>query len=448
MTTIPCRIAVACSLALALIPAPGVVHAQGSRGGRGGPASDRSAPPATSRPSAAAKAAPVQERVAEELEAKYKQMAEALDKPVPKRDFEVATGEPVKVKLFRADPKLIEKKFVATVILLTASERPPSGEGLLNFNFAALLQTDQQLAFGTPTSSFGTRYRYPDQLLALIRWDGRLLNSPGGRIRETDLSLSEHHKLMLEQCAAVNRPSQAMVEFLTSEDCDRDVTRTYGYVKERGTNGTGWTFRIYGNSAEESKARVAALLQLIDGGVSRPMRQYFLTEGHKQLESVRTHFAEVAEQSAAIRVEEDKLVQPSEISSDILSQLKAQKVMVAVELSGLSARVKACDEMLKDPKKLEISTLQSISDMKVKAEIERVGIKEKLDQINTFIAEGDQRQAAQGRIIDLRGVQTNALNRARSVQSRALSYAGLFDLYAPLPLKDNQITISPVEWTN
>ena len=66
-------------------------------------------------------------------------------------------------------------------------------------------------------------------------------------------------------------------------------------------------------------------------------------------------YVEVAKQGVTLRAEEEKLSKPSEISADILSQLKAQKVMVAVELAGLNWRVKACDEMLKDPKRLEIS---------------------------------------------------------------------------------------------
>src|SRR5439155_14574231 len=127
-------------------------------------------------------------------------------------------------------------------------------------------------------------------------------------------------------------------------------------------------------------------------------QQYFLAEGRKRIENARTRYVEVARQGDVLRAEQEKLAKPSEISADILSQLKAQKVMVAVELAGLNARVKACDEMLKDAKRLEVSALQSISDMKVKAEIERVGIKEKLDQINTFINEGDTRQATHGRI--------------------------------------------------
>src|SRR5439155_20324416 len=162
-------------------------------------------------------------------------------------------------------------------------------------------------------------------------------------------------------------------------------------------------------------------------------QQYFLAEGRKRIENARTRYVEVARQGDVLRAEEEKLAKPSEISADILSQLKAQKVMVAVELAGLNARVKACDEMLKDPKKLEISALQSISDMKVKAEIERVGIKEKLDQINAYIGEGDTRRALSDHIKELRQAYDSAAGLAHAYEIEATSLARLFDLYAPLP---------------
>ncbi|HZN36211.1 MAG TPA: hypothetical protein VFB80_20420, partial [Pirellulaceae bacterium] len=124
------------------------------------------------------------------------------------------------------------------------------------------------------------------------------------------------------------------------------------------------------------------------------------------------------------------------------------KVMVAVELAGLMARVKACDGMLKDPKRLEISTLQSISDMKVKAEIEFVGIKEKLDQINAFIGEGNDREAAASRLATAETNKARAQSRLASADNSALSYGELVLIYAPLQIEGNQIIISPIQWTN
>ena len=42
----------------------------------------------------------------------------------------------------------------------------------------------------------------------------------------------------------------------------------------------------------------------------------------------------------------------------------------------------------------------------------------------------------------------SAAGLAHAYEIEATSMSRLFDLYAPLPLKNKQITISPVEWTN
>jgi hypothetical protein len=292
---------------------------------------------------------------------------------------------------------------------------------------------------------------YPDDLVRLIEWGDGFLFSPQAGVRNgQQLSLSQQNKLFLEHCAAGEQSHAKAIDFLTSDTCNRDVIRmTLRQARPtESVNQEGWTYTIYAPSAEDAEERAAALVHLVDCGVCRPMQQYFLAEGNKRIENSRKQYVEVAKQGAVLRAEEEKLSKPSEISADILSQLKAQKVMVAIELAGLSARVKACDEMLKDPKRLEISTLQSISDMKVKAEVERIGIKEKLDQINAFIGEGDNRQALRQRIGELRGTYDSAAGLAHAYEIEATMMSRLFDLYAPLPLKDNQISISPVEWTN
>ena len=235
-----------------------------------------------------------------------------------------------------------------------------------------------------------------------------------------------------------------MIAFLTSDDCDRDVRYSTMVGSASQTN---MSFQVFALTAEDAEQRARAIIQLYDVGFCRPLQQSLLGEGQKLLEQIRSQNAELDQLSAAIRAEDEKVVKPSEISGDILSQLKAQKVMVAVELAGLSARVKACDAMLADPKKLEISTLQSISDMKVKAEIERVGMKEKLDQINLFIAEGDAQIAAGFRRSALVSKVGGLQNGIRSSEQNATRYAELVAHYAPFQIPDNQISVGPIEWT-
>lgn len=397
---------------------------------------------------------PVQERVSADLETQYQQMDEAVQKPLPKRAFKVKTGEPAKTKLFRADPKLLEKKFVATFSLVTKDTSQPDFQVSSRSGFGRDLREMDRLLANEPSvpnnSRFGgdlpiTATHYPSDLrqLILVGDDVRLF-APQDSARHKAKPLSDYHQILLEKCADTDRPPSDMATFLTSADCNRDVIR-FGREDSQAAH---WNYSVFAATAQEAEQRAAAILQLLDGGVSRPLREYLLAQGRQSLAAARASFEEVATLSSAIRAEEEKLARPSEISPDILSQLKAQKVMVAVELAGLNARVKACDAKLRERDKLEAGTAASISDMKVKAEIERVGIQEKLDQINTFIGEGDSREAVQAKIAELKKTRSPIASRARSIEATARIYAALFDLYAPLPLQDDQLTISPVEWTN
>ena len=51
-------------------------------------------------------------------------------------------------------------------------------------------------------------------------------------------------------------------------------------------------------------------------------------------------------------------------------------------------------------------------------------------------------------IKELRQAYDSAAGLAHAYEIEATTMSRLFDLYAPLPLKDNQVSISPVEWTN
>jgi hypothetical protein len=386
------------------------------------------------------------EKVSEAVEKKYAEMSAELQQAIPQRTYQVERGPVEKTKLYRAVPKLLENKFVATVAISTKPKEGGEAD-------RETRQENRQL-FTNNGSALRGRRGYPEDLLRLIVWDDSSLFEPFGgfRIRGVEKrTLSQQNKLFVEHCLPADRPNERMIEFLTSADCDRDMMRHPGIITDTDkgtTDRQGWEFWIYAPTADEAQQRAAGLLQLLDGGMSRPMQRYFFDEGNKALAEAGKHFEEVAKQGAVLREEEAKLAKPSEISADILSQLKAQKVMVAVELAGLNARVKACDERLKETWKLPASALQSIGDMKVKAEIERVGIKEKLDQIVAFIGEGDNRQATTDRVAELTKSRGRAYSTANLYQGQALQMSRLYDLYAPLPLKDDQITISPVEWTN
>ena len=355
-----------------------------------------------------ASAGPQPERApSPDLVARYEQMAAELKQAVPQREIKINVVPAVQTKLFRADPKLLLNKFVA--------------------QFALRRDSASLRDFGGGDFGFGST-RLASQF-----------------IPKTREALRTQHEYLLDQCPLDARPDQRMIDFLTSEDCDRDVRNTAMW---RGYSEIEMTFRVFAPTAEEAEQRARAIMQLYDCGYTRPVQRLALAEGRHVLEQSRKLAQDLPMLSAAIAAEEAKLAKPSEISHEILTELKAQKVMQTVELAGLNARVKACDAMLGDPKRLEVSTLQSVSDMKVKAEIERVGIKEKLDQINDFIAEGDARNAAQSRLEELSFKHGSLQSTIEGQERRAWSHSALFTHFRPLDLAENRIDIGPVEWVS
>src|SRR5688500_5982513 len=137
-----------------------------------------------------------------ELVARYEQMAAELDKGVPKREITIKTVPPQQTKLFRADPKLLENRFVAEFALHRAG---------------SILQriSSSKVASMLLASQF---------------------------VQRTNEPLRTQLKYLLDQCPADSRPDKRMIDFLTSEDCDRDVRHTGMW---RGFSEIELTFRVF-----------------------------------------------------------------------------------------------------------------------------------------------------------------------------------------------------------
>ena len=349
------------------------------------------------------------------VETLYQKINEDELKRPPQRDYTVQTGELQKTKLFRADPKLFENKFVAQMVLRPRDQsRLGSAGGWSLRDQPKEVSERMYLDRGATASGFGNR----------------------------GVSVSEFFKSLAANCPAEQHPQE--LDTLTAADHERDLRMM--------NDGQGFQFVIYAPTAEQAQQRAAAILRLHDCGVSRPLQQHFLAEGQKKLAAARTQCEEYDRVRAERDAERGKLQEPSEVSTDILTELKAQRIMVAIELAGLSARVKACDQMLSPPKpgdtkRLEAAAFQAISDMKVKAEIERIGTQEKLDRINAFIAEGDRRRAIQSNLVMLSGRLSNIREAAIRFIVDAETHAQLVDHFAPRELENNTLKISPVEWT-
>jgi hypothetical protein len=82
--------------------------------------------------------------------------------------------------------------------------------------------------------------------------------------------------------------------------------------------------------------------------------------------------------------------------------------------------------------------------VKVRSEIEQAGVKEKLDQINAFIAIGDARIKLTERLALLKNDQARAYATLGELRQNVETYAGLVQAFAPLQVANDQIGITPL----
>jgi hypothetical protein len=390
--------------------------------------------------SAAAQVALVETNVPEWLEKEYEFHAERLAKGLPGRDLKVKTLPLAKVKFTRPDPKLLENKFIATLVLRAGAVDPADGNAV----FQHQQRTSSLQGFSDQGSALAAEF-HSEGLSTM-----QVFFPQNSRRGETSAAkLPAHFHWLAERSPPEALPEKGIVAYLASPDCARDVVRSGRPIQlgEFTSNLTETVFQVHARTEEDAVERAKAIVRLYDAGFSRPAQQHLLTELQKSIALARDKFGKIPPVDAAMAAEKEKMAKPTEITTDILKELKAQKVMVAVELAGLNARVKACDAMLQEPGNLRAAALQSVGDMKVKAEVERVGIKEKLDAINAFIAEGNARDEARRKFSQLEQQRNNLVSEAHEVVQTANRYLQVLKLYEPFEIPDNQITVAPLEWT-
>lgn len=372
------------------------------------------------------------------LETFYRQTTEKQLEGPQHRELSIEQKPVSKTKLFRADPKLLEQKITAYMTLRGASIDAES-----SFSRPPLSNLEPNLLASMLPEDLATLMR-----LGVIQSSsvGATFGGLPGR-RPRDMQINEIFQMLSDRCPADQRPEKTILEFLLAPDtAERELVMRSTTASAQGPL---VTYRVFAESAETAENRLRGILQLIDQGYCRPLQRTCLIEGRKSLEQARDAYAEVARLRKESSQEQAKLAEPSEITEEVLSKLKAEKVLLDVELAGAIAQLKACDALLTAGKEPSATTLQSISYAKVRAEIEAAGITAKLDQMKELIAEGNGRVARYARLKSLgREIETIRRDRIYAAERQAKIYKTLFTLCAPPRVQEDQIVVAPIEWTN
>lgn len=374
------------------------------------------------------------DRVPEALEKLFRGIDEASLRESPKRSFKFATGDKQQIRILMNDPKIRENKFVASVRLMGTRHIARIGQS------PSVLDLENRLIYELKGDAVKRTLAPTGNSLFTghSRHSGRGLKN----------AVRDYFSDLVLLCPRDELPAKELVEYLTSASADRDIKWTFDSTQ----GGYDWIVEVFAPTEDGAKQRVSAIIRLLDCATCRPLQRDCLAEGQKSLAAVRMGYEQLAKHDETIRVEEAKAVQVPEITADILSELKSQKVMVSIELATVSARVIACNEMLKAIGNREPRTasgqFETINDIKIKAEIDLAGIKAKLERINGFIGEANDSNALRMQIMQIKGTREQSLRQIQLDKQRAEDFARIISLFAPLDIKYNEITISPVEWTN
>jgi hypothetical protein len=343
---------------------------------------------------------------------------EKLNNP-PKREIRVErVDEPLKLKLPKADPKLFEQKFAATMRL----KIPNSGKYL-----AFLREKNGRV----PPTAYPSGVRGTDPQLS----------------QGVGIAASDFFGQLIAALPSTGAPAKEEREFLSDPKVFGELLLLTSFpdVSTIPSFSTNWELTILGTTPELVEVRATALLTTLDRGLSRPIQLTIFKQREplcKELQEKR----KAQEASQRIwSVAEEELKSYADFTSDMLSGLRVQQLQLDVDLAGVKARIAACEKLLAQPA-LKAERRNQIEDVKVAAEIELSGFEAKRTKSEEFVGKVKTRNALAAKSIESHFAYETARGKIRNLEEKIKNVDAAVHANAPLPL-DNKITVQPLEWT-
>jgi len=331
--------------------------------------------------------------------------AEAAEPVIPERKlvFE-ETDAKHPMKLFAADAKLLEQRYVA-VFRITADARGPMPTAL--------------------SGNLGHVYQSPT-FDAPVHWFGNLVkNTPKERL-----------------------PSREVVSILAKDGRwhvthrrldDRDTPDGFLVVE----------FNVLGPTPEVVKELVAGVFQLYDYGLSYPIQKEYLRLAQEADEILPKLRAELKKANAELATQEGQLEPYQEyedITAESLADLMTQRRLLLVDLAGVEARIEACTKILSRRPPMTVDRMDRIEMIKISAEIELVGLRARKDYIDHVVEKGRERLALSVKARVTKSRVGNESRRVSKVESSLEGYRSQRKRFEPFAIEGDKITIHPIAW--
>ncbi len=355
-------------------------------------------------------------------EAAKKAAAEITEPVIPKRElkFEVSE-EPYELALFAADPKLLERRYVAIVRL------------------------------GADRAAFATDSDFPDDLRNLAtdaiqsdgfaRVVGRLAGLTGAQQRLPEDVLS-----------ALTTESENTIRCVRKDNRGRSRRAS---AKGDGTEAFPSTdyefyFHIYAPTVDRAKELAAGLITLYDYGYCYPMQAATLKQRRltvkERVPKARAALKEAQQALADYQKQLDAFQDVEDVREEALDQLTAQRRLILVELAGVEARIDACNKILaagQNPRRTE-----QVETIKIAAEIELVGLAARRDTIKQIVDRVRQRLKL---LEGMPPVSGKVISRERAVSSSeraVVRFEQRREESMPFAIVGGKIEIRPIRWTS
>lgn len=240
-------------------------------------------------------------------------------------------------------------------------------------------------------------------------------------------------------------PAEAEVKFFTSPDIN------HGYFEAKALDGSARPrgpfnpveIRILAPTAEIAEARAAAMLTLFDQGDARTLQQETF-QAHQKLAMQWRQAREEAEAAEAKIPAIDKALEAFEdVTADMLSALRAQRLQIEVERIGVKAEIEAAQKLMAEGNR---ETQQKVEGLLLPAQIRLASFEAKQAYTDRFIAKAKEKAELTSQLSKLNSQRDSRRRLERQTASELAQYKNRLDQYAPLKVIDNIVHIRPVKW--
>ena len=353
----------------------------------------------------------------------------AAEPVIPKRELQFDESEEERpVKLFAADPKLLELRYVATfrVQLLR--------DGLREFrNIREFRDVDP--------SGYGKRADLFKYYLGVQRRGG--------------LTGKEVWRALAGSIPAEKLPSHDVVAALTNEaDCNIATTskpveivwREDDASKSMPRSGVILEYQILAPTAQRAKELVRGMVSLYEWGIFRPIEEKVLAEkktGEDRLPEMRARSTKLQEEIKDLEARCEKLKDVETISDETLNGLMTQQRLMSVDVDGVKARIEACKKLREQavPRRE-----QELDNLLVTAEIDLAGLEARQNSIKEII----DRARLRRELLE----KTKAVQQNRKMVEQSIRQVELDNPWNPwilenlrfFPLDNGKVEIRRVKW--